>query len=174
MSDPVSIVSANPMLLLRLVRTIPAALLLLLLLKLPKLSDDPGVRSLQVRALALIKAGYSRVKVAKKLDLSRWELYKLLSGTGAEHKFTALTDTELMHKVLESKAILPRLGAVYLQGHLRAQGLTVQRWRIRQMLRALDPAGSASRKKDKLKRREYKVAGPNSLWHADGLHKLIR
>lgn len=39
----------------------------------------------------------------------------------------------------------------------------------------VDPAGAAQRAMShRLHRRAYRVAGPNSLWHIDGNHKLIR
>ncbi len=41
------------------------------------------------------------------------------------------------------------------------------------MLR-IDPEGAAYRAMShRLQRRVYRVAGPNSLWHIDGNHKLI-
>ena len=41
------------------------------------------------------------------------------------------------------------------------------------MLR-VDPWGVQQRMRNILHRREYRVKGPNSLWHIDGNHKLIR
>ena len=37
-----------------------------------------------------------------------------------------------------------------------------------------DPRGVSTRLNGSLHRREYHVATPNSLWHIDGHHKLIR
>lgn len=41
------------------------------------------------------------------------------------------------------------------------------------MLR-MDPGGVAIRTAQQMQRRAYHVLGPNSLWHLDGNHKLIR
>jgi hypothetical protein len=41
-------------------------------------------------------------------------------------------------------------------------------------MRELDPAGTHLRQSVVRKRRVYKVAFPNSLWHINGQHKLIR
>ena len=38
----------------------------------------------------------------------------------------------------------------------------------------VDPCGVQQRMRNILHRRRYKVQGPNSLWHIDGNHKLIR
>ena len=59
-------------------------------------------------------------------------------------------------------------------GHLRAKGIHVQQKRVRQALRTTDPASSVLRWGLVAKRRSYSVQGPNSLWHIDGHHALIR
>jgi len=41
------------------------------------------------------------------------------------------------------------------------------------MLR-VNAVGVALRTVHRMRRRSYRVAGPNSLWHIDGNHKLIR
>ena len=38
----------------------------------------------------------------------------------------------------------------------------------------VDPQGVSLRPRQALHHREYSVPGPNSLWHVDGYHKLIR
>ena len=59
-------------------------------------------------------------------------------------------------------------------GHLRSRNIYVQRQRVRSSLVRTDPAGSAMRWFNTITRRVYSVRGPNSLWHIDGLHCLIR
>lgn len=68
----------------------------------------------------------------------------------------------------------PRSGQRLLVGHLRSLGLRLPRWRARNSLLRVDPHGVASRLRQALHRRQYSVPGPNSLWHVDGHHKLIR
>ena len=43
---------------------------------------------------------------------------------------------------------------------------------VRQVLKIVDPAGVQRRSKHRLKRRSYKVKGPNYIWHVDGYDKL--
>ncbi|XP_072025022.1 LOW QUALITY PROTEIN: uncharacterized protein [Amphiura filiformis] len=57
---------------------------------------------------------------------------------------------------------------------LNMQGYKIQRSRVRQSLLRVDPGGAALRVAPPTQRRTYSVAGPNSLWHIDGNHKLIR
>ena len=60
-----------------------------------------------------------------------------------------------------------------MMGALRNRGIKVQRWRLRELMRELDPIGTALRWGQSICRRKYYVPAPNSLWHIDGNHKLI-
>ena len=51
-------------------------------------------------------------------------------------------------------------------------GITVSRDRVMELLREIDPEGTERRKARRLRRRVYKSAGPNDVWHADGYDKL--
>ena len=59
-------------------------------------------------------------------------------------------------------------------GYLLGKGFKVQRRRVREALRSVDPEGVASRKATAINRRKYSVPTPNSLWHGDANLKLIR
>ena len=61
-----------------------------------------------------------------------------------------------------------------LMGYLRSCGVHVPRRRVRESIMRVDPNGVRSRLRQALRRRKYLVPGPNSLWHVDGYHKLIR
>lgn len=61
-----------------------------------------------------------------------------------------------------------------VNGCLLSKNILIQRDRIRDAIRRVDPNGVSERRKQSLHRREYYVPGPNSLWHIDGNHKLIR
>ena len=61
-----------------------------------------------------------------------------------------------------------------ITGRLRSQGILVQRERIRESIRRVDPIGVELRARRVLHRRMYCVECPNALWHLDGYHKLIR
>ncbi|XP_071854426.1 uncharacterized protein [Apostichopus japonicus] len=67
-----------------------------------------------------------------------------------------------------------RLGPNAVRARLFAQGHRVQRWRVRESMLRVDPGGAALRAAPAMQRRTYTVAGPNSIWHIDGNHKLIR
>lgn len=59
-------------------------------------------------------------------------------------------------------------------GYLRAEGLFIQRKKIRSILSEIDPIGTSSRWSSAIRRRSYKVPTPNSLWHMDAHLKLSR
>lgn len=50
----------------------------------------------------------------------------------------------------------------------------VSRQRISKTLFAIDPVGAPKRWYQTIKRRIYHVGTPNSLWHIDIHHKIIR
>ena len=70
--------------------------------------------------------------------------------------------------------LTPNIGRRRFIGALRSRGIRVQRWRASQCLRRVDPVGTALRWRLVIHRRKYNVPTPNSLWHFDSFHKLIR
>ena len=56
-----------------------------------------------------------------------------------------------------------------VQGHLVAEGVHVQRDRIRKAIHDIDPSVTR-RKRPPINRRVYDVPCPNYLWHIDGNH----
>ena len=61
-----------------------------------------------------------------------------------------------------------------LQGYLSSQGVTIQRRRLCESIMRINPMKSMTRWQHALSRRAYHVAGPNSLWHIDTHHSLMR
>ena len=68
----------------------------------------------------------------------------------------------------------PYCGRRSYQGFLRSAGVRIQQTRVRESLRRIDRRGMERRFRLALHRRRYSVCMPNSLWHIDGHHKLIR
>lgn len=83
---------------------------------------------------------------------------------GHDHNFSPLTDNELDTLVQEILSITPQSGVGLVLGALRSSGLRVQRRRVLESLRRLDPIASALRQSRRIIRRTYRVPGPNSLW----------
>ena len=95
-------------------------------------------------------------------------------GIRVRERYSTINDHDLNELVLTLTYNNPNLGERSLDGILRSSGIIVQRRRIRDALWSVDPEGVLLRLRRSLHRREYNVEGPNSLWHADGYHKLVR
>ena len=65
-------------------------------------------------------------------------------------------------------------GLKTIEGELLSQGVRVQRRRIGESVKRVDPVGRQLRTINAVRRRVYSVRSPLSLWHMDGNHKLIR
>ena len=61
-----------------------------------------------------------------------------------------------------------------MHGRLLRKGYRIQQARIRDSQRSIDSSGTALHRLRVLNRRHYSVLSPLSLYHIDGLHKLIR
>ena len=68
----------------------------------------------------------------------------------------------------------PHGGRRSYAGYLRSLGFHIQQRRIRESLMRVDSRGMERRFRRALHQRQYSVCMPNSLWHIDGYHKLIR
>ncbi|KAL0059103.1 hypothetical protein AAF712_014174 [Marasmius tenuissimus] len=84
-----------------------------------------------------------------------------------------MTDEALDLTLIDLRNHFPKAGVKTLQGMLRSVGQIVQHERIRQSLIRIDPVHRVF-DQVRIKRRKYKVPGPNFLWHHDGHHALIR
>ena len=88
--------------------------------------------------------------------------------------WSTVTDSELEEIVQDIRRFTPNIGERRLLGVLRSRGYRVQRRRVCECLRRVDPLGTALRWRPVIYRRKYSVPTPNALWHIDGNHKLIR
>lgn len=88
-------------------------------------------------------------------------------------RFANITDLELDIYTHEINSF-PRCGVNLMLSRLRSSGIFVQRERVRESLRRIDPTGVVARCRRSLHRRVYSVPSANALWHIDGYHKLIR
>lgn len=85
--------------------------------------------------------------------------------------FSVISDSDLVGIVRDILNQFPTIGETMLIGHLKARGIYIQRFKVRNSIyrirgrRQINPP---------ISRRICSVPGPNFLWHADGKHKLIR
>ncbi|XP_067050637.1 uncharacterized protein [Acropora muricata] len=87
-----------------------------------------------------------------------------------------MSDEELDEVVKDIKKDFCQSGYRMVLGVLRSRGYRIQQRRVMESLRRVDVEGVIMRSLQLkiIHRREYRVYGPNALWHIDTNHKLIR
>ena len=91
-----------------------------------------------------------------------------------EINWPSAEDGELREIMQEIMTVTLGIGQTQMLGALHNSGVRVQRWKVREMMRALDPVGTALRWRGTICRRTYNVRCANALWHIDENHKMIR
>ena len=91
-----------------------------------------------------------------------------------EMNWSSAGNGELREIMQEILSVTPGIGQTRMLGALHSRGIRVQRWKVREMMRELDPVGTALRWRGTICRRKYNLRCPNALWHIDGNHKMIR
>lgn len=85
--------------------------------------------------------------------------------------YSDISDNDLDEKVASLKHHYPNAGYRMASGLLLEEGIRLQQ---RECMHRVDPLGVAIRWGEAIRRRQYNVLSPLSLWHLDGNHKLIR
>ena len=123
----------------------------------------------------LRSAGYTWDDVADAFLVSRSTIWRRLRETGISvSRYTDISDNDLDGLIGSIRQRHPHSGQSLIQGLLLSANVHVQRYRIRGALHRIDPLGAILRRNEPITRRRYTVPGPNSLWHVDGHHSLIR
>ena len=83
--------------------------------------------------------------------------------SGPRNTYTDISHADLCN-VREVLNILPNAGETFVFGALRQRNIHVQRWKVRNAIRAVDPLSRAMRRSVAIFRRAYNVPCPNALW----------
>lgn len=126
----------------------------------------------------LISCGFKLQQMADLFGVSKRTMSRRLSESGLSlaNKFSTVDDNDLDKKVEEILHNFPNIGYRSIRGHLQSEGFCIQEDRVRESMRRVDLEGVIYRRMTlhPVHRRKYSVPAPNSLWHIDGYHKLIR
>lgn len=95
-------------------------------------------------------------------------------GLSLRGQFFTISDRKSNEAAARIGHNFPRAGNRTMNSLLKSEGIRVQRSRVRVSHLRVDPSGVALRWSDSVERQVYRVHGPNSLWHIDGNHLLIR
>ena len=97
------------------------------------------------------------------------------NGLTIRSRYANLSNSELDDRIRSYTQRNRMLGCNSILARLQADCIRVQRHRVRSSLHRVDPLGvSHDGVSRAIQRRRYSVRTPNSLWHIDGNHKLIR
>ncbi len=121
----------------------------------------------------LRETGMTWKDIALCLGVHPRTLYRRRIEYGLLDSFTEIDNNELDDKIHEILRLTPNAGETLVRGSLRARGIFVQRWRVRERLNVIDPVGRTVRQRLPIMRRKYHVGQANNLWHIDSNHKLI-
>lgn len=136
----------------------------------------PRIEITEAELLNLLELQFTQVEIAKLYGCSPRTIRRRILEYDFEHlvRFSDISDQQLDELVTQFVNAFPCAGQKTLAGYLQSKTYHIQRWRIRESMFRVDPWGVEQRMHRILHRRKYKVKGPNSLWHIDGNHKLIR
>lgn len=125
-----------------------------------------------------IAYGFSVSKISRMIHVSKSTIKRRMKhyGFSISQQYCDLSDTELDKLVEDILKDFPNCGYRRMSGILESRKVRVQESRVRSSMRNVDPEGVLLRSMQVklIYRRKYSVAGPLSLWHLDGNHKLIR
>ena len=86
------------------------------------------------------------------------------STRGQRSSYTTMSQNDLCNVVREVLQILPNAGETFVLGALRQRGMHIERWKVRDAIRHVDPLTRAMRRCVATIRRVYNVPCPNALW----------
>ena len=121
--------------------------------------------------------GFAWSQIARMFGVSRWTLYRRIGDYDMQQmqRFTDISDEDVDAIVKDYTSRHGNTtGEPYISGYFKSIGIYIQRRRVRESINRIDPLHSALRWGALISRRTYFVPWPNSLWHIDGHHSLIR
>ena len=97
----------------------------------------------------LLSFGLPISEIARSLGALRPTVYTFMKEHGIPYqgRFTNHSEENLRNALTSIKRDFPNSGEIMVQGHLRAQGINVQRSRIRATNRDVDPQGVIARQR---------------------------
>lgn len=136
----------------------------------------PRLTISEIQLSSLLEQEFTQVEIARMLGCSARTIHRRIVEFGLDRfiQYNVISELQLDELVADFVANFPTAGQKTLAGHLSTLGYRIQRYKIRDSLYRVDPWGVQLRSRRLLHRRKYRVAGPNSLWHIDGNHKLVR
>ena len=140
---------------------------------LPSTGGRPAYNISKIQIEQLRETGLNWFSIAEFLGVSERTLARRRIDFGIEPNFSEISDSDLDNHVRDILQSTPYSGESYVCGGLKGRRVIVQRHRVRDSLKRIDPIGKSIRRRYAICRPVYNVRGPNHLWHLDSNHKLI-
>ena len=126
----------------------------------------------------LIGMHFTVPAIARLLDVSTTTVTRRMHayGIGIRRLYSQVSDCRLDEVVCEITLEFPSAGYRLIQSHLQTRGYRLTEHRVRLSVARVDPNSVAVRwmTHNAVRRRIYRVAYPNALWHIDGNMSLVR
>ena len=106
--------------------------------------------------------------------MHRHVLRRCMKRHGVLPQYSKISNHDLDILTWTFKAQRPESGICYLVGFLWNHGLWIQCRHVRLSMKRVDGLGQVLRQRKVIQRKQYRVKQPNTLWHLNGHHKLIR
>ena len=123
-----------------------------------------------------VQVGFSWAQIARDLGISESTLRRrrrLFEIPNSRQNFSNINDDALNQIVHDILHVTPRIGYRLVQGALRRRGLHIQRRRVLEALRRVDPVMVTLRGSRSIIRRRYSVPCPNALWYVYNLSTVL-
>ncbi|KXJ28720.1 hypothetical protein AC249_AIPGENE19430 [Exaiptasia diaphana] len=125
-----------------------------------------------------LEYNFSVPQISEMIGVSKSTVKRRLQdyGLSVSQTYSSISSAELDQVTQHLVSEFPNCGYRRMTGLLRARGINVQQFRVRESMRRSDPEGVLLRalQLTPISRRVYKVKCPLALWHIDGHHKMIR
>ena len=109
--------------------------------------------------------GYNWQGIASVFNMDRSTIFRHRTRLNIPPlNYSAISQEELRSAIQSVLRDTPNAGETYVRGSLLGMGLRIQRWRVRDALRIIDPVGRCVRHRRAIHRRIYTVRAPNELW----------
>eukprot|EP00112_Aurelia_sp_Birch-Aquarium-sp1_P022765 Seg6529.2 transcript_id=Seg6529.2/GoldUCD/mRNA.D3Y31 product="hypothetical protein" protein_id=Seg6529.2/GoldUCD/D3Y31 len=128
-------------------------------------SGRPAYRISYDQVDGLVSLGFTWKRIAELLCVSERTLRRWRQDFVFDVPFSEMEDEVLDDIVAAQLQSCPSMGERLLAGALRSEGLRIQRQRLRESIMRVDPLGRIWRRFQVMRRRVYKVEGPNALWY---------
>lgn len=132
----------------------------------PYMRGRPPFQISQDQLSYLASLSFSWTAIAGLLGVSRMTIYRRRRDFNmVDSSRNTITDPQLRELIRDWKHEMPMVGETLIIGRLQASGLYVQRNRVRNAIRAVDPLNALRAPHGLSRRHCYSVPAPNSLWH---------